>query len=55
MTPASNTSRAPGAGAVNRVFVWVLTGPLGRLAAFVGDLGAAWGQWAARRLRERRH
>ncbi len=29
---------------------WLLTGPLGRLAAFCGDLGAAWLGWAAGRL-----
>jgi hypothetical protein len=29
----------------------VLTGPIGRVLAFVGDLGAAWLGWAANKLR----
>ena len=35
----------------DRAVTWLLTGPLGRLAAFVGDLAAAWWRWAAGRLR----
>lgn len=35
--------------AAERLAAWVVTGPVGRLAAFLGDLGAyAWG-----RLRDR--
>jgi hypothetical protein len=35
----------------DRAFAWVLTGPLGRIVAFVGDLGAAWWRWAASKVR----
>ena len=37
----------------DRFVAWLLTGPLGRLAAFLGDLGAAWGRWAISKLRRR--
>lgn len=37
----------------DRALAWLLTGPLGRLAAFLGDLGAAWLRWATARLRGR--
>ena len=37
--------------AADRAAAWVLTGPLGRLGAFAGDLGAAWLKWAATKLR----
>jgi hypothetical protein len=33
----------------DRLLAWLVTGPLGRLAAFFGDLGAYW----LRRLRDR--
>jgi hypothetical protein len=33
-----------------RFAAWLLTGPVGRVAAFFGDLGAALGSWALRRL-----
>ena len=35
---------------MNRFAAWLLTGPVGRFAAFVGDLGAAWGRWVLRRM-----
>jgi hypothetical protein len=35
----------------DRAAAWFLTGPLGRVVAFVGDLGAAWLRWAASKLR----
>jgi hypothetical protein len=34
----------------DRAVTWVLTGPLGRLAAFLGDLVAASWRWATKRL-----
>jgi hypothetical protein len=34
----------------DRFVAWLLTGPLGRLVAFLGDLGAAWGRWALSKL-----
>lgn len=34
---------------MNRFEAWILTGPIGRVAAFAGDLGAALGKWALRR------
>jgi hypothetical protein len=33
---------------------WILTGPVGRVAAFFGDLGAALGDWALSRAGVRR-
>jgi hypothetical protein len=39
--------------ATDRAGAWLLTGPLGRLAAFFGDLGAALLGWAATKLRRR--
>ena len=33
-------------GAYDRLASWLLTGPVGRIAAFIGDLGAALGGWA---------
>lgn len=35
---------------MNRLLAWLLTGPIGRVIAFVGDLGAALGGWALRRV-----
>ena len=37
----------------DRLAAWVVTGPLGRVAAFVGDLGAAVGSWALNKLSRR--
>jgi hypothetical protein len=37
----------------DRFAAWVLTGPVGRVAAFVGDLGAAAGSWALNKLSRR--
>jgi hypothetical protein len=37
----------------DRLAAWLLTGPLGRLVAFLGDLGAAWIGWALSKLRRR--
>ena len=34
---------------VDRILAWILTGPVGRVAAFFGDLGAALASWALRR------
>jgi hypothetical protein len=36
--------------ALERFYVWFVTGPVGRVIAFFGDLGAALGGWALRRL-----
>jgi hypothetical protein len=36
----------------DRALAWLVTGPLGRAAAFVADLGAAWWRWASK-LRDR--
>lgn len=38
----------------DRLTAWILTGPVGRVAAFCGDLGAALGGWALRRAGLRR-
>jgi hypothetical protein len=38
-----------------RAVTWLLTGPIGRVVAFFGDLLAAWGGWALRRSGLRRH
>jgi len=35
--------------AADRVLAWFFTGPIGRVVAFFGDLGAALGGWALRR------
>jgi len=35
--------------AAGRVLAWFFTGPIGRVVAFFGDLGAALGGWALRR------
>jgi hypothetical protein len=35
----------------DRALAWVLTGPVGRVVAFVADLAAAWRGWAASKLR----
>jgi hypothetical protein len=37
--------------ALERLGAWVVTGPLGRLVAFLWDLTAAWGKWAITKLR----
>lgn len=34
---------------LNRLEAWILTGPVGRVAAFAGDLGAALGGWALKK------
>ena len=39
---------------LERLEAWLLTGPVGRVVAFFGDLGAALGGWALRRLGIRR-
>jgi hypothetical protein len=33
----------------DRVFAWIVTGPVGRVVAFVGDLAAYWWAWLRRR------
>lgn len=35
---------------MNHMLAWLVTGPLGRVVAFFGDLGAALGGWALRRV-----
>jgi hypothetical protein len=35
---------------MDRLLAWLLTGPVGRVVAFFGDLGAALGGWALRRV-----
>ena len=45
---------APEASAADRAAAWLLTGPVGRVVAFAGDLGAALGGAALRRLGLRR-
>jgi len=40
--------------AVERAETWLWTGPVGRVAAFCGDLGAAFGGWALDRVGLRR-
>lgn len=37
-------------GPHERLYAWFLTGPLGRVAAFIGDLGAYWLSWAKGRI-----
>jgi len=37
--------------ALERLFAWVVTGPVGRVIAFFGDLAAYWWRWATRRSR----
>jgi hypothetical protein len=37
----------------DRLAAWILTGPVGRVAAFAGDLGAAIGSWALNKLSRR--
>jgi hypothetical protein len=39
--------------AADRLAAWVVTGPVGRVAAFAGDLGAAAGSWAINKLSRR--
>jgi len=34
----------------DRFLAWLVTGPLGRLAAFVADLAVYWWRWARGRL-----
>ena len=34
---------------MNRLLAWLFTGPIGRVVAFFGDLGAALGRWALTR------
>jgi hypothetical protein len=46
--------RAAGASGIrltvgDRVIAWLVTGPVGRLVAFVADLGAAWWSWVRNR------
>jgi hypothetical protein len=41
------------ASARDRLAAWVVTGPVGRVIAFVWDLGAAWLQWATSKVRRR--
>ena len=38
-------------GPRDRLLAWLVTGPIGRLVAFLGDLAALWWDWARRRLR----
>lgn len=37
----------------DRLASWILTGPVGRVVAFVGDLGAASLGWAVKALSQR--
>ena len=37
--------------AVERTEAWLVTGPIGRVAAFVTDLAAAWLRWAMTKVR----
>jgi hypothetical protein len=41
--------------ALERLLAWFFTGPIGRVVAFFGDLGAALADWALRRLGLRRN
>ena len=34
----------------DRAFAWLITGPLGRVAAFFADLAAYWWRWLRGRL-----
>jgi hypothetical protein len=34
----------------DRFLAWVVTGPVGRLIAFFGDLGAYWWRWLRGRI-----
>ena len=36
---------------LERLGAWVVTGPVGRLVAFIWDLTAAWARWATTKLR----
>lgn len=45
------TERPRFAAGRDRLLAWVLTGPLGRVAAFAGDLGAAAARWVAGKVR----
>ncbi len=36
---------------IDRAGAWFLTGPLGRVVAFVVDLAVAWATWAAGSVR----
>ena len=52
MTAAGSERLAPGdlpLGRRDRLVAWLATGPLGRIVAFLWDLGAAWVRWARRR------
>jgi hypothetical protein len=44
----------PSVGVVDRLAAWVVTGPIGRVAAFAGDLGAAFAGAMLRRAGLRR-
>jgi hypothetical protein len=37
----------------DRFLAWLVTGPVGRIVAFVWDLGAAWSRWAVTKVRRR--
>jgi hypothetical protein len=39
---------------LDRALAWLVTGPVGRVAAFVLDVGVAWGRWARGRVGPRR-
>jgi hypothetical protein len=34
----------------DRAIAWLLTGPVGRLVAFAGDLVAVWWRWAVTKV-----
>jgi hypothetical protein len=47
---ARHESRDPGLRPLDRALSWLVTGPVGRVLAFVLDLGAAWLGWARGRV-----
>jgi hypothetical protein len=47
---ARHAPRDPGVRPLDRALSWVVTGPVGRVLAFVLDLGAAWWSWARGRV-----
>ncbi|MQA74442.1 MAG: hypothetical protein GEU88_08920 [Solirubrobacterales bacterium] len=51
---AGDRAAGPPLTAGDRALAWLVTGPLGRVGAFLGDLGAYWWRWARGRVTGRR-
>jgi hypothetical protein len=52
--PDTPSGRRPRLSLADRAGAWLVTGPIGRVAAFFADLAVYWWRWASGRDADRR-